>query len=296
MSATVENLAIPQTCGFEKAADAVAADQGDFFAGLIAAPEHQAAIGVIVMGLGIADMQAVRRFAKQGLAAMQIRLIKDSAHHNDLERRLATYDATGVARCRRAMDFLAAKHKVSKFIVMGNCTLANICFNTALAEPRVVGVILTNPYVDPSFMNSVFLKFQQHFFRMESWRRLLTGRMKMPSATAFVSTGRKLSESEALPSTGYFSKDAALPADFDVRLQRLLMERGVRALIVFSKGEPSLYYFRRFYVKVLKSLSKTGLLSFKIAATTSHDFSARDDAALGLNEIVSEWTQNAWTK
>lgn len=296
MSATAGSLTVPQTSGLEKAADTATADPGDFFAGLVAAPESQATIGVIVMGLGIADMQAVRRFAKQGLAAMQIRLIKGSAHHNDLERRLATYDATGVARCRRAMDFLAAKHKVSKFIVMGNCTLANICFNTALVESRVIGVILTNPYVDPSFTNSVFLKLQQHFFRMESWRRLITGRMKMPSAAAFVSTGRKLSESETLPSTGYFNKDAALPADFDARLQHLLMERGVRALIVFSKGEPSLYYFRRFYGKALKSLTKTGLLSFKVAGTTLHDFSAHDDAALGLNEIVSEWTRNVWTK
>ncbi len=65
-----------------------------------------------------------------------------------MDGRVAIYDSNGVSGCRLAMDELSKRFPVDRFIVMGNCAAANVSFNTALVEPRVAGMILTNPHVN----------------------------------------------------------------------------------------------------------------------------------------------------
>jgi hypothetical protein len=269
----------------------VAEHPEEILVGSIAEPKGQdAALGAIVIGMGVADLQAVRRFAKLGVVAAQIRLIKDSAHHKDVQRRHATYDVTGVSRCRRALDLLASKYGVKRFILMGNCALANICFNTALADPRVAGLVLTNPYVPKSSIG-ILLKLQRHLSRKKSWARLLTVWMRPSAAPAAFRVG----EDSASSPQDNFSKDIVLPADFGARLERLHVERAVRTLMIFSKSEPSLYYCRRFHGKTFDTLVHAGALRFEVTDTEGHDFSARDDSASRLNDIVTDWTRNTWT-
>jgi len=259
-----------------------------FLVGSIAEPKGQSAVlGAIVIGMGVADLQAIRRFAKLGVVAAQIRLIKDSAHHQDVRRRHATYDETGVSRCRRAMDMLAERYGVERFILMGNCALANICFNTALVDTRVAGLVLTNPFVPQSSIG-ILLKLQRHLFRKESWARFFTA-WKRPAAAVRVGE-----DSSSFPEDS-FSKDIMLPADFGARLERLHSERAVRTLMIFSKNEPSLYYCRRFHGKAFDTLARAGALRFEVTETEGHDFSARDDSASRLNEIVTDWTRNTWS-
>lgn len=238
-------------------------------------------MGVIVIGMGIADMQAVKRFAKLGFVAMQIRLISDNALHQDMRRRHETYDLTGVARCRQAMDLLAATHGVERFVLMGNCALANISFNTARADARVAGMILTNPHIPEQLARSLLFKLRRHLLRWRSWTRLLNGDMKLRP-------GGAVADEPA------FTKDLVLPPDFDRKLEALLTERAIPTLLVFSSAEPSLHYFRRVYRQTLKRLIASGKLQFDVVPTEHHDFSAHDESALRLNEIVNEWAARMW--
>jgi hypothetical protein len=59
-------------------------------------------LAVIVLGIGVADLAATSRFARHGWLAMQIRLIRDTAHHGDVQRRYDTYSESGVSRCIEA--------------------------------------------------------------------------------------------------------------------------------------------------------------------------------------------------
>ena len=253
-------------------------------ASIVAPSAGKATIGVIVMGMGIADMQAVRRFAKLGLVAMQIRLIKDTAHHRDEPRRFATYDSTGVSRCQAAMDFLTSEHGVQRFILMGNCALANIAFNSARQDARVVGIILTNPHIPKSLTNTLRFKIERHLFRWKSWGRLLTGKMRVPRAVA--PRAKNDNPYSDVPRETRYTKDLVLPVDFPQQLRSLIEERGLRTLLVLAQHDLSRFYFRRHYHKALRQLAQGGGLRYEIAPTDVHDFSHEDAAALALNEIV----------
>jgi hypothetical protein len=274
----------------------IAADPPPFFIGAVAEPKNKSpALGVIVIGLGMADLQVVRRFARLGCVAMQIRLIRDTAHHQDLDRRHATYDASGVARCRSAMDHLAAKYHVKQFILMGNCALANISFNTALADARVAGLVLTNPFIPESSMD-FFLRMRRHIFKKESWMRLLTGRMKPQGAPRGGPGAARGEESAPGSAEQNFSRDILLPRNFTQQLEHLVGPRGVRTLLVFSKGESCLYYFQRYFRTTLDKLVHAKLLRVEVTNIPVHDFSARDDSAACLNDIVADWAQHTWTQ
>jgi hypothetical protein len=296
MSSIVEQSLAENDARIASDEQCVEGNAPQFFVGMMAQPKQKdATLGVIVIGLGVADMLAVRQFAKLGMVAMQIRLIKDSTHHNDFDRRFATYDASGVSRCRQAMELLAAKHHVKQFILMGNCTLANICFNTALVDSRVVGLVITNPYIPEALCETFFFKLQKHLFRKESWLRLLTGRMQVPRPAATGQGDRKPRVDATKTATSNANRDTILPADFDLKFQQLLTDRAVKTLLVFSAGETSLYYFRHHYGKMLAKLSRAGKLRFEVTDVEGHDFSAHDDCAAALNEVVADWAQKTWT-
>jgi hypothetical protein len=274
---------------------AVETEADQFFVGSIMEPQQRrGSIGFIVIGLGIADVMAVRRFAALGHVAMQIRLIKDSTHHKDERRRHITYDETGVARCRRAMDLLSAKHGVERFILMGNCTLANICFNTARVDFRVAGLILTNPHVPETEMDGVLFKIQRHFFRKSSWARLLKGQMQLPGSTALSTNAAQAEKARVEAMRWDFKKDIVLPRDFDRKLASLVGERPLPALIVFSDSEASFVYFERHYRKTLNQLVRAGKLRYEVIQTDQHDFSARTETATALNDLISDWMKHAW--
>ena len=285
------------------------------FIASVAEPDGgRASIGAIVIGMGMADVRVVKRLATLGLLAAQMRLIKDTAHHRDTQRRFATYDSTGVARCRLAMDALGARHGLTQFILMGNCALANISFNTALADSRVVGLILTNPYVSKRLTSSLLFKLRWHLLRRRSWQRLLRGEMKLPAGGLQRRIGTSVT-SPGTPSPGLemqapggdvnppdmpgtvaldLKQDVLLPHDFDRRLESLLQERRMPVLLAFSENEASLEYFRRHYRKTLRRLVATGRLRFEVIDTHVHDFSAHDDSALYLNDIVADWVGRTW--
>jgi hypothetical protein len=273
---------------------AVESEADQFFVGSIIEPQQRkGSVGFIVIGLGIADVMAVRRFASLGHIAMQIRLIKDSTHHKDERRRHVTYDETGVARCRRAMDLLASKHGVEQFILMGNCTLANICYNTARVDSRVAGLILTNPHVPETEMNGVVFKIQRHFFRKSSWARLLKGQMQLPGA-ALTLSGPAAEKARAEATRWDFKKDIVLPEDFDRKLATLLTERRLPTLIVFSDSEASFVYFERHYRKTIQQLVRAGRLRYEVIQTDQHDFSARTETATALNDLISDWMKHTF--
>jgi hypothetical protein len=240
-------------------------------------------VAVIVLGVGIADIAATGRFAKHGWLAMQIRLIRDNAHHADAWRRYDTYSESGVSRCIEAMDFLSNTYGIRRFILMGNCALANICFNTATADPRVAGLILTNPHVSDQLTNRLSFRIRRHLLSRRSWLRLLRG--KAPASLALTAE-----ESPELNSTG----DVALPLDFDRRLELLLAQRQLRVLIAFAHSEPGLIYFLSHYRRKLDELATGNQLRFEVISSDSHDFSASDESASKLNALIADWVGKSW--
>jgi hypothetical protein len=250
-----------------------------------------ATTGIIVLGMGMADVRVAKRLAKLGFLGVQMRLIKDSAHHNDINRRFATYDSSGVARCRHVMDRFERSHGVRRFVLMGNCALANIAFNTALVDQRVVGLILTNPHISKAITTGLLFKLRWHSRRWRSWLRLLRGQMRLrPAAGAQFQAGDRAEDLRRVRWQG-LTNDILLPSDFDRRFEQLLHARSMQALLVFSEPEAGLEYFRRNYGQTLRRLVAAGRLRYEVVNTPVHDFSHAEDAARRINEIVAAWAE-----
>jgi hypothetical protein len=174
---------------------------------------------------------------------------------------------------------------VQRFILMGNCTLANICFNAAVQDARVVGLILTNPHVSNPLTRRLSFRLRRHVFRWSSWRRLLSGDMRLRSRAATDDGGIEWT----------FGGDLVLPSDFDRRLAALLAARPVLTLIVISSAEMGLSYFERHYRRTLDALARTHGLRYEVLQTDMHDFSATDTSAEKLNAVITDWVANSWT-
>ncbi len=180
------------------------------------------------------------------------------------------------------MDFLARKHGVQRFVMMGNCSLANICLNTAIADTRVVGLILTNLYVPEHFLAWISLRIRRHLFKPQSWLQLLRGKMQI----------QRLDPDE--PQLRNYTDDVVLPPDFPRCLLRLAVRRGVRILIAFSRLEPGGFYFSP-YRRALRAMATRGELRFEALPTEGHDFSGTAEAATKRNDLISDWIKSSWS-
>ena len=262
---------------------------GGSFLGSITEPARPGSqTGVIVFGLGISEVRIARGLARLGLVAMQIRLVRN---YHDSERRNRFYDDSGIGACRQAIDELASKRGIQQVILMGNCAEANLCFNTARVDPRVVGLILTNPHVNEVL--TAVDAYARKLFRFAAWRRLLTGKSSLAALRWFVRGRLQGADERWLAAQSPFTKDIALPLDFDQKLASLMSERGMRAILVFSYTEDGLRYFRKTYGGTLDNLAASGGLTIEILTRDAHVFSRDDEAARQLSEIICRWGEKA---
>jgi amino acid adenylation domain-containing protein len=258
---------------------------GGAYLGYISDPPRACSqTGVILLGIGRVESRVARRLAALGLVVMQTRLFKN---YDDMQRRLQFYDAAGVSACIQAIDEIIAKRCITQVVLMGDCAEANICFNTALVDTRVVGLIMGNPNV--SAMLTVVDRLPHRLFKLAAWRRLLAGAANSKLRRLFL---RRLIPSHAeqwLAAQSPFRNDVFLPLDFDQKLASLLKQRAVSSLMLFSHDRAGLRYFRRTYGATLDALVDSAALSIGLLATDAHEDSANDERASELADMVAAW-------
>jgi hypothetical protein len=258
----------------------------DCLVGSFTAPTQASSrTGVILWGMGLAEMQAARLLARQGFPCLQTRLHKqDDVSWDDLRQ---IYDVVGINRFKDAMSVLGAQYNVERFILMGNCAHANMSFNTALEDSRVAGLILTNPHF--SGVQTFGLSFGRKALRPRSWRKLLSGEIKLSWLRATLLRKLGLADEQTVISQWEYKRDLVLPADFGGKLEGLA-ERGVACLIVYAFHERSLQYLRAAYGKAIAALEASGSVTLKVIDRDSHIFSKDHVAVEMLNDIIGQWS------
>jgi amino acid adenylation domain-containing protein len=263
---------------------------GGSYLGYISDPSYQRShIAVILFGLGRLEGRVARRLTALGLVVMQIQLFKN---YGELQRRLQFYDDSGVAACIHAIEEIISKRRVTQVVLMGDCAEANISFNTALADSRVAGLILTNPNFDPSLARLTFIdRLPLRLFSPAAWGRLLAGDSKLLKSLL-----RRLGSDSAeqwlaarLPPRKYL----ALPLDFGRELSSLLAGRAGSSLILFSKDRAGLQYFRRTFRTTLQPQVAAGRLAFEVLPSDARNDPADDEAACQFADVVAEWAGKA---
>lgn len=247
-------------------------------------------IGAILWGLGIAEMKTARTLAKKGIVSLQMR-INGKEFYDDAQRN-EIYRTSGVDYCGVAMDKLGAERGVTSFILMGNCACANLCLHAAVHDPRVVGLILTNPYIAKAqLLRTLPLRKLR---QAAAWKRLRTdghararaGLRRLPRLIASCLGLGKSAEGNRRRAAP--RPPIELPEKLGHAL-RALCDRGLKVLVACTASDDSFHYLSRRYGKELRELEAHGNLRFASIASAAHVFSQDDDAAGLLNDAITDW-------
>jgi hypothetical protein len=247
-------------------------------------------VGAILWGLGIAEVKIARSLAKRGIVSMQVRI--NGPEFYDDDRRNEIYRRNGVEYCKLAMDKLAAERGLTSFVLMGTCACANLGFHTALADTRVVGLILANPYV--STAQRVRTLGWNKFLKLDAWKRRLSGSAAQAKAACIKAwqsvAGRRSPTDVAGVRKAGARQQIELPQDLTRKLGKLC-DRGAKVLVACSTADDSLHYLRKRYGSDMRKLQARGNLSFVEVECSAHTFSTDDSAAALLNDAISRWIE-----
>jgi pimeloyl-ACP methyl ester carboxylesterase len=260
--------------------------------GMITDPRHGASgVGAVIFGMGSAEVRAARLLAQHGIVVLQVR------QKDEIEGWHAAQNASGVRRCKESIELLREQRGVERFICMGNCGKASIVFRVALEDPRVVGLILTNPHISPAL--TIRESYAKRLLSAKSWRRLLAGKANfayhVPNlrllAMALFGRFIRVDEKALINRSGH-NEDLTIPDRFDERL-RGLTRRGVKVLLAFSQNDEGLSYFRKLYGQSFEKVSRIPGVSFDLIRTDTHILSNDDAAAGTLMRLIARWIEDA---
>jgi hypothetical protein len=245
-------------------------------------------------GLGVAEVKIARALAKRGIVSMQVRI--NGPEFYDDDRRNEIYRRSGIEYCKLAMDKLAAERGVTSFILMGTCACANLGFHAALADSRVAGLILANPYV--STAQRVLALGWDKFSKAGAWKRCRSfgaARVRAAWSAAWRLVDGRARSTTALSVKSALTDDGArqaieLPRDFSRKLGKLC-DRGSKILVACSTTDDSLHYLRKKHGSALRKLQARGNLTFVEVECSAHLFSTDDSAATLLNDAISRWIE-----
>ena len=218
-----------------------------------------------------------RRFAELGFLSFRIDLsgVGESPHRSDKQSTEERATADVVA----AMDFLARKRHVERFILLGVCSGAIIAHRVAVQDSRVSGVVLLDGYAYRT-LGYYARHYGRRLFRGLSWlsaarrvlRKIVPARDQAPPASA---------GAEFFPEA---------PPRGQVRAElEALLRRGVQCLFVYTGGITDMYFnHRRQFGEMFGNLDAAGAcLQVDYLDKADHLFSAHADRQLLFGRVES---------
>jgi hypothetical protein len=196
--------------------------------------------GVVLVNSGILHrvgacrlhVKLARRLAERGFTSLRF----DHSGIGDSEARRDSlpFEKSAILEIRDALDWLASKRGVERFVVVGLCSGADMAFEAAREDSRIAGVVLLDPwaYRTPRYW---FVHYRSRVLSLTAWRRFLARKLRPRAATAAGSS--VASEDLDLPTyVRRFPARERVAADL-----RALVERDARLLCIFSGGQPDDY-------------------------------------------------------
>lgn len=223
-----------------------------------------------------------RHLAHQGIASMRFDAsgIGDSATRDTP----AGISDRSVGDVREAMGHLEALGVGSRFVLFGLCSGAEVAFEVALREPRVVGVVAIDGHVGRTWRFWV-RHYLARLVRWESWRNRILGfsAHRTPAAAA-AATRRPGEGSDAV---GVLSRTARPKAEIARGLQALV-DRNVRLLQIFTGGLEDRYNYRRQFLDAFPEVDFRDRLTLEFFSEADHTFTAFE-AQRHLVRSIDRW-------
>jgi hypothetical protein len=230
-------------------------------------------------------VRLARRLAAEGTLALRFDFsgIGDS----EVRRDDLPFEKSAVAELREAMDHLAASKGARRFAVIGLCSGADMAFEVARDDARVVGLGVLDPwaYRTPRY----YLKhYGPRMLSASAWANLLRRRLAgAPKPQAFPTAGGE-DELDLPTYVREFPERAHAERDL-----RALLERDVRLCAIFSGGQGDHYNYEGQFADAFPSLDFGARLLERHIPDADHIFTDLGHQQRVV-DTLAQWLASAW--
>ena len=151
---------------------------------------------------------------------------------------------SSVAETQTAMDFLNQKLGVTSFILTGICAGGDVAFETAKCDPRVRAILPIDFFNIPS-KGYHLQRYKQRMLRMESWKRLLSGKSDLWSRVKKSSEPETLLQEQVEQTVEIFENfldENSIGSDTNV-----LLRNDVSCCFLYSSESAGFYNFQNMF-------------------------------------------------
>jgi len=221
-----------------------------------------------------------RELAKSGRTVVRFDFagIGDSKPRNDSTSPLMA----SLADIREVLDSLEKSHDVHNFVLVGLCSGADHAVLYTHTDPRVVGLVLMDPTLPPTFRYYVHYVMQR-LKNVRNWISVATGRsglMRLVS-THLINRVRPRTEVEGL-NLQNLRFSSYLPQCY-----RAATARGVRMLAVFTSVSVR-HTYKQQMLDAFPEASSGGQLRLEFFPESDHVFSGERERDR-LRGVISDW-------
>lgn len=203
------------------------------------------------------------------------------------------FEKRAVSETREAMNCLSSTRSIERFFLLGICSGAVVSFQAACHDPRVVGAVLINAeayqyntseelhsYIAHRKVASYYRKTA--LFKAASWLNAVKGKADY----------RRIIRTLCFQLRGLFIRQRKVSSEADkiAANLRLLSERGVRLLLVYSEGDPDLDYLHVVLGDEMHELSSCGQLRIEVIPQADHTFTLLQNQQ-HLLTVVHNWAR-----
>jgi hypothetical protein len=205
-----------------------------------------------------------RNLALAGFMAMRFDLsgMGDSQRMNNLP-----FEESAINDTKLAMNFLSETRGIQSFLLIGICSGADIVFQAARIDSRVVGIVMVDgfSFTTPKYIMSSYFK---SLLKFRSWKRLISGKSEI---LQFIKAKLTFLHS---PDLGDSEPIWPVPNIDDIKGGIIILaEKDVDLFFIFSAGGEAHYNFKKIYAKTIESLAELQRIRVKLFENTDHLFS-----------------------
>jgi hypothetical protein len=231
-------------------------------------------------------VRLARRLADEGTPALRFDFsgIGDS----DVRRDDLAFEQSAVAELREAMDQLASAKGAREFVVIGLCSGADMAFEVAKVDARVVGLGVLDPwaYRTPRYWMH---HYGPRLLSASAWAGLLRRRLSSPAPPP-APAGAEPGDAELdLPT---YVREFP-PRERAAQDLCALLERGVRLCTIFSGGQADHYNYEGQFREAFREVDFRGRLLERHLPEADHIFTDLGHQQQVVDTLAG-WLQAAW--
>lgn len=229
------------------------------------------------------NVQIARMFASVGVPCLRFDCsgIGDSGPREDH----LPFAESSVLETIEAMDFVAERTGAESFVLLGLCSGADQAFQVALADERVAGAVLLEPYPFET-LGFKAVRVLSPLRRAATWKKALTGQYNV----AYKVLKRLAGETEAAVDATLLVRDIPERTEAE-RGYHTLLDRGASLYVVFTAGQQGTFNHEGQFWKMHPSLPRDEpKLRYTYFGAADHTFSLAAVRGLLLEHIARWYT------